>query len=93
MEGASATAADNTLPVMAAAIWADPAHHTVAGLMSILELATVTALIDNERRRRTRGAAIRGRFLRAGNNGSRRFGYEADRAPEAAFELRCFALA
>ncbi|MCA1500244.1 hypothetical protein [Bradyrhizobium sp. NBAIM14] len=35
---------------MAAAIWADPAHHTVAGLISIRELATVTALIDNELR-------------------------------------------
>ncbi|WP_128931862.1 nucleotidyl transferase AbiEii/AbiGii toxin family protein [Bradyrhizobium zhanjiangense] len=59
---------------MAAAIWADPAHHTVAGLISIRELATVTALIDNERRGGTRGAAIRWDFLRVGNDGSRRFG-------------------
>ncbi|MEY9182044.1 hypothetical protein ABIG06_003650 [Bradyrhizobium sp. USDA 326] len=48
MEGASATEADITLPVMGAAIWADPAHHTVAELMSIRELATVTPLIDKE---------------------------------------------
>ncbi|MDA9463044.1 hypothetical protein XH87_00050 [Bradyrhizobium sp. CCBAU 53415] len=85
MEGASATAADITLPVMAAGIWADPAHHTVAGLMSIRELATVTALIDNERSGRTRSAAIRWSLLRAGNNGSRPFGYEAVSVPKGLF--------
>ncbi|MFK4654215.1 hypothetical protein ABIF97_004149 [Bradyrhizobium japonicum] len=85
MEVASATAADITLPVMAAAIWAGPAHHTVAGLMSIRELGTATALTNSERRSRTRGAAVRWGFFRVGSNGSRRSSCEAVRVQDRGF--------